>query len=158
MELKIEYVPIEELKPYAYNARKHDKESIEAIKASIEEFGFDDPIGVWKNNVIIEGHGRYLAGKELGLETVPIIRLDHLTEEQRRAYALAHNKTTEVSTWDYGLLDKELDDILDIDMSKFGFLNFDMDIDMESFLENVTESTPKKRTVTCPHCGEEIEL
>ena len=121
-ELKIEYVSLDKLKPYDKNARKHQEADLSTIKASITEFGMSDPIGVWgKDNVIVEGHGRYLACKELGIEQVPVIHLDHLTDEQRRAYALAHNKTAEMSEWDFDLLGDELADILDIDMSDFGF-------------------------------------
>jgi ParB-like chromosome segregation protein Spo0J len=127
MELKIEYLSLNELKPYEKNARKHQKDDLSTIKASIKEFGMSDPIGVWgENNIIVEGHGRYMACKELGIESVPVIHLDHLSDEQRRAYALAHNKTAEMSQWDFDLLGSELDDILDIDMSDFGFdLNLD---------------------------------
>ena len=122
MELKIEYLTLDKLKPYEKNARKHQKADLSTIKASISEFGMSDPIGVWgKDNVIVEGHGRYLACKDLGIEQVPVIHLDHLTDEQRRAYALAHNKTAEMSEWDYDLLGEELDGIFDIDMSDFGF-------------------------------------
>lgn len=120
--MHIEYIDIDELKPYPNNARKHGKKDVEAIVASIEEFGFDDPIGIWsEENVIVEGHGRYQAAKSLGYTQVPVIRLDHLTDEQRKAYGLAHNKTAELSSWDFDLLDVELDDIEDIDMTDFGF-------------------------------------
>lgn len=120
--LKIEYLPVGSLKPYEKNARKHENADIDAIVASIKEFGFDDPIGVWgKDNLIVEGHGRLLAAKQLGMESVPVIHLDHLTDEQRRAYALAHNKTAENSEWDDDLLFGELGDIFDIDMEQFGF-------------------------------------
>ena len=118
--LKIEYLPIDALKPYERNARKHQKKDIDAIKASIEEFGFDDPIGIW-NDTIVEGHGRLIAAKELGMAEVPCIRLDHLSEEQRRAYALAHNRTAELSEWDFDIQATELNDIFDVDMSQFGF-------------------------------------
>ena len=122
MELRIEYLTLDKLKPYEKNARKHQEADLSTIKASIKEFGMSDPIGVWgKDNIIVEGHGRYLACKELGIEQVPVIHLDHLTDEQRRAYALAHNKTAEMSEWDYDLLGEELDGIFDIDMSDFGF-------------------------------------
>ena len=122
MELKIEYMALEKLKPYEKNARKHQEADLSTIKASISEFGMSDPIGVWgKGNIIVEGHGRYFACKELGIDKVPVIHLDHLTDEQRRAYALAHNKTAEMSEWDFDLLGEELADILDIDMSDFGF-------------------------------------
>ena len=120
MELQIEYINPNDLVPYEKNARHHASEDIEAIKRSIQEFGFKDPIGVW-NGVIVEGHGRAAAAKELGLETVPIIRLDDLTDEQRRAYALAHNKTAELSGWDFDVLEEELKKISEIDMEKFGF-------------------------------------
>ena len=106
MELKIEYIPVSKLKPYEKNARKHDSKSIEAIAASISEFGFDDPVGIWGDNFIVEGHGRVQAAKKLGMKSVPCVRLDHLTDEQRRAYGLAHNKTAEVSDWDFDLVDQ----------------------------------------------------
>lgn len=122
MKLSIEYININELKPYEKNARKHEKADVSTIKASIEEFGMCDPIGIWgENNVIVEGHGRLMALKELGYEEVPCIRLDFLSDEQRRAYALAHNKTAEMSDWDFNILDSELDNIFDIDMTDFGF-------------------------------------
>lgn len=120
MDLKIEYLNPSELKPYENNARKHGKVDIEGIKASIQEFGFNDPIGVWKDNIIIEGHGRLMAAQALGMEKVPVIRLDKLTDDQRRAYTLAHNKTAELSAWDFEKLEKELAEI-DIDMTEFGF-------------------------------------
>lgn len=113
MELKIEYVALDKLKQYEKNARKHQEADLSTIKASISEFGMSDPIGVWgKGNIIVEGHGRYLACKELGIDEVPVIHLDHLTDEQRRAYTLAHNKTAEMSEWDFDLLGDELADIL----------------------------------------------
>lgn len=121
-ELKIEYIPVGSLRPYDKNARKHKDADVKTIMSSIQEFGFDDPIGVWgPENLIVEGHGRLLAAKKLGMETVPVIRLDHLTDEQRRAYALAHNKTAEMSEWDDLLLSQELLDIFNIDMMAFGF-------------------------------------
>lgn len=120
--LKFEYLPVESLKPYSKNARKHTEKDIQAIINSIEEFGFDDPIGVWSDkNIVVEGHGRLIAAKRLGMETVPCIRLDHLTDEQRKAYALAHNRTAELSKWFDDLLQSELTDIENIDMELFGF-------------------------------------
>ena len=120
--MKIEYVNPKELTAYERNARKHGEEDIEGIKASIEAFGFRDPIGVWGNKkLIVEGHGRQRAAIELGLDRVPIIRLDDLTDEQRRAYALAHNRTAELSEWDIKLRDAEILDIENIDMTAFGF-------------------------------------
>lgn len=120
MELSIEYVGLDEIKPYENNARAHGKVDVQAIAKSIQKFGFNDPVGVWHDQ-IVEGHGRLLAAKELGLDKIPIIRLDDLTDEQRRAYMLAHNKTAELSNWDMEVLASELKDLADIDMSQFGF-------------------------------------
>ena len=120
--MKIEQIKIEDLKPYERNARKHEAADVAAIVKSIEAFGFNDPVGVWgPQNVIVEGHGRVMAAKQLGMTEVPCIRLDNLTDEQRRAYALAHNKTAELSTWDAELLPLELEDLPTIDMAGFGF-------------------------------------
>lgn len=129
-ELKIVYLPPGELTPYEGNARRHAEEDLAAIRASIEEVGFLDPIGIWgKNNLIVEGHGRQMVALEMGLDKVPCIRLDQLTDAQRRVYALAHNKTAEMSGWDFTKLEAELADLdMDFDMSAFGFTNMDMSI------------------------------
>lgn len=119
-ELKIEMLATTALQEYEGNARQHGEIDIKAIKASIEEFGFNDPIGIWGENVIVEGHGRLEAAKQLGMTEVPCIRLDHMTDEERRAYAIAHNKTAELSAWNFQKLDIELLGIKSIDMSKFG--------------------------------------
>ena len=120
MQLQVEYVDISTIKPYKGNAKEHPKEQIEQIKKSMQEFGVKDPIGIWHNE-IVEGHGRYMALKELGEKTIPIIRLDDLTDEQRRAYALVHNQLTMNSPFDLDTLKVELDNIGEIDMSEFGF-------------------------------------
>ena len=138
MNLKIEYLPVKELRPYEKNARKHADADVSTIVKSIEEFGFDDPIGIWgEDNTIVEGHGRLIAAKKLGMKQVPVIRLDHLTDEQRRAYALAHNKTAEMSDWDFDMLASELDDITDIDMTDFGF-----DLEEQEEEKEIIEDTP----------------
>lgn len=122
-ELKIVYLPPGELTPYEHNARRHADEDLSVIKASIRENGFCDPIGVWgENNLIVEGHGRQLAALEMGLDSVPCIRLDHLTEAQRREYALVHNKSAELSGWDFTQLEAELAELeMEFDMTDFGF-------------------------------------
>lgn len=126
MKLQVEYVPRESITPYAGNAKLHPAEQIEQIKESIQEFGFNDPIAVWKNE-IVEGHGRLIAAEELGIEEVPIIRLDDLTEEQRRAYALVHNKLTMNTGFDFEVLTDELAAIgEDIDLADFGFSDFEL--------------------------------
>jgi ParB-like chromosome segregation protein Spo0J len=153
--LKIEYLPLDALKPYERNAKEHPREQIEQIKESIRQMGMNDPIGIWGEEcLIVEGHGRLLALQELGYAEAPTIRLDHLTDEQRRAYTLIHNKTTMNSGFDFEMLNAELDD-LDIDMGDFGFVNVD-DIDVDSFFD---ESAPKEtkedeeKEIKCPHCG-----
>lgn len=134
-KLKIEYVPIDTLKAYENNAKIHTPEQIEQIKRSIEEFGFNDPIAVWHDNEIIEGHGRLMAGLEMGIKTVPIIRLDDLTDEQRKAYMLVHNKLTMNTDFDFSILETELQSITEISMDDYGFdMSFD-DIEEEKEIE-----------------------
>lgn len=135
--MEIINLKIDDLIPYSKNAKKHPKKQIAEIANSIEEFGMNDPIGVWSDkNIIVEGHGRWLACKELGFNTVPCIRLDHLSEEQRKAYTLAHNKVAE-SDWDFDLLDDELNDILNIDMEQFGFEFKDEELEKEKVQKRV---------------------
>ena len=119
MELKIEYLPIKELKPYEKNTRKHQKKDVDNIARSIEKYGMCDAIGIWgEQNIIVEGHGRMLACRKLGMTEVPCVRLDHLTDEQRREYAIAHNATAELSEWDLDILPDEL---AELDLSDFDF-------------------------------------
>lgn len=120
-DLTIVYKALDELKPYENNPR-NNKDAVKYVKNSIKKFGFKVPIVIDKDNVIVAGHTRYLASKELKLETVPCIIADDLTEKQIKAYRLADNKTAEKSEWDFLKLDLELDDLkLDFDMSDFGF-------------------------------------
>lgn len=119
MELKIEYVDINSIKPYKNNPR-HNEEAIPYVMNSIKEFGFKNPIIIDKNNVIIAGHTRLESAKRLGMKEVPIIHADDLTEEQVKAFRLADNKVSEMADWDFSTLTDELKDI-DIDMEQFGF-------------------------------------
>lgn len=160
MQLKIEYLSKKDLKPYANNAKIHTAAQVEQIKKSIREFGFNDPIAIWHDNEIIEGHGRLLAAMEMDeVQTVPVIRLDELTDEQRRAYMLAHNKLTMNTDFDIDLLNIELDDITNIDMTDFGFsLNFE---ESDSPQQKIKESTEvdlleyddENFECECPRCG-----
>ena len=130
--MEIIKLKLNELKPYKKNAKLHPQEQIEQIKKSIEQFGMNDPIAVWgEENIIVEGHGRLEALRQLGINEVDCIRLDHLTDEERKAYTLAHNKTTMNSDFDFDLLNEELDSILNIDMADFGFDKMDFDIEEE---------------------------
>ena len=127
-ELKIEYLSPEELTPYENNTRKHAPDDIEQIKKSILDDGFNDPIGIWgKNNLIVEGHGRQIAALELHLDKVPVIRLDHMTDDQRRDYAIRHNRTAELSTWDFTALEEEIAQ-LEIEGHDFEGLKFDFNM------------------------------
>jgi site-specific DNA-methyltransferase (adenine-specific) len=127
MELKIEYIAVDELKPYEKNNKKHEDFDIGEIAKSIDKYGMVDPIGIWKGNVIVEGHGRLLACKKLGIDTVPCIRLDHLTDEQRREYAIVHNKSSELALYDF---DNLADELAELDLSDFEF-DFGIDADEE---------------------------
>lgn len=143
--LKIEYVDINSIKPYKNNAKEHPKEQIEQIKKSIERFGMDDPIGIWKDE-IVEGHGRLIACKELGMKKVPIIRLDHLSDEERKAYTLAHNKLTMNSDFDIDILKQELESISNINMQDFGF---NLDFNEEQIVSE--EENPYTAKIEIPH-------
>ena len=159
MQLEIEYLPTEELVPYEDNARIHGPESVAGIANSIKAFGFDDPIGIWKGNIVIEGNGRLEAAKQLGLKTVPVVRLDHLTDEQRRAYALAHNKVAELSRWDEDLLKAELEAVEEFDMADFGFVKKVDETDYSELFEDAGEPKEKEpKTAICPHCGAVVEV
>ena len=160
--MKIEKVKIEEIKLYENNAKLHPEWQVEQIKNSIIEFGFNDPIAIDENNVIIEGHGRYLALKELDYTEVEIIRLDHLTEEQKVAYAIAHNKLTMNTDFDTEKLRIELSKLEEsnFDLSVLGFENIEleeiMEVDFEEVLEIEEEETENERTrhkLICPHCN-----
>lgn len=122
IRLAVEYVDILSLSKYKNNAKIHTQEQIEQIKASIKAFGFNDPLGVWKNE-IVEGHGRYMACLELGIKEVPVIRLDHLNDAERKAYIIAHNKLTMNTGFDMEILMREIEDIklegLDIELTGF---------------------------------------
>ena len=134
--MKIEMLKVKDLKPYKKNAKKHPKKQIERIANSIECFGMNDPIAIWKDNVVISGHGRLEAMKQLGYAEVPCIRLDHLTDEERKAYTLAHNKVAE-SEWDYSILDDEINSITEFDMGDFGF----------EFIDTEKNNTDKQKKI-----------
>lgn len=137
--LKIEYLSTNELRPYEKNARKHQKKDVENIAKSIQKYGMIDAIGIWgEDNTIVEGHGRWLACKKLKIDSVPVVRLDHLTDEQRREYAIAHNATAELSEWDIDFLDEELKSL---DLSDFDF-DFGLDL-AEDFGQAVEDDVPE---------------
>lgn len=120
----LENWPIKKVKPYERNPRRNDN-AVDAVAASIREFGFRQPIVVDRDGVIIVGHTRLKAAKKLGMKEVPVLVADDLTEEQVKAYRLADNKTGELAGWDFAGLEEELEAIADIDMSLFGFESLD---------------------------------
>lgn len=154
--MKIEKISIDKIILYENNAKVHTKEQIEQIKKSIEEFGNNDPIAVDENNVIIEGHGRLIALKEIGFKEAEIIRLSHLTEQQKRAYILVHNKLTMNTGFDFDILNIELETIENIDMGDFGFtLNFDDEKDQKlanSKELDINEFEDENFEFECPRC------
>ena len=157
MKLKIEYVDINSIKPYENNPRVND-EAVKYVANSIKEFGFKVPIIVDKNNVIVAGHTRYKACKELGIKNVPVIIADDLNEEQIKAFRLADNKVSEKAEWNFELLDEELDSILDIDMSVFDFENIE-ETNLDDFFEdNDNKKEKESKLIECPYCHKPIEL
>ena len=122
--MRILSISIDKVKPYENNPRYND-EAVDAVMASIKEFGFKVPIVIDKDNVIVTGHTRYKASKKLGLKTIPCIRADDLSEDQIKAFRVADNRVAEIAEWDFDKLAIEMDEI-DLDMSVFGF-------DMDSF-------------------------
>lgn len=148
--MQIERIPLKSLRPYENNAKIHTPEQVEQIVASIREFGFNDPIAVDENNMVIEGHGRLLALQELGIQEVEVIRLTGLTDEQKRAYIHVHNQLTMNTGFDLEILEQELRNITSIDMGEFGFdLDFDIEMDPSDFDDGEpvgsTESHIEKR-------------
>lgn len=131
-ELEVVKIPTTELVEYRNNAKLHPIEQIDQIAQSIWEFGFNNPILAWHNDVgepeIVAGHGRLMAARKLGLRELPVVFLDHMSEEQRRAYILVDNQLTMNSGFDDEILSMELDGITDIDMAQFDF-----DISLEEF-------------------------
>lgn len=146
---EIVYKSLDEIKPYERNARNNDN-AVDSVANSVKQFNFNVPITVDKNGVIVSGHTRYKAAKKLGLERVPVIVLDDLTDEEIKAYRLADNKTGELADWNIELLNDELQDLslTDIDMSNFGFdLNLfedDKEAKEDGFDEEVPEEPKSK--------------
>lgn len=133
---KIEVIGIEKLIPYAKNSRTHSDEQVAQIAASIKEFGFNNPVLVDKDDVIIAGHGRVMAARKCGLIEIPCIRLEHLTETQRKAYVIADNRLALNAGWDNELLTIELNELLADDFA-LDILGFDSD-ELKALLDPVT--------------------
>lgn len=155
-DLQVEYVPTDSLVPYVNNANIHSEEQVEQIAASIKEFGFNDPIAVWTNKdgepEIIEGHGRTLAAKKLGIDVLPVIHLDTLTDEQRRAYTHVHNQQTRNSEFDWEVLDMEMAE-LDFGWTELGFDMPDISYNPDEIFGVEEREEKEKAPTVCPECG-----
>lgn len=161
---QVQELPLDAIKPYIKNPRKIQN-AVGKVAASIKRFGFRQPILVDKDKVIIAGHVRYAAAKQLGMQRVPVIVCSDLTPAQVKAYRLADNKTAEEATWDVNLLAEELGAIKDFDMKEFGFTDFMINFDTgaEDILTNPEQSrkTPQEVepiSLTCPKCGYTWEI
>lgn len=156
--LNIEYRPVDSLIPYANNARTHSEEQVAQIAASIREFGFTNPILVDGERGVIAGHGRLLSARKLGMDTVPVIELAHLTPIQKRAYILADNRLAENAGWDKELLAVELADLnlSEFDLDLLGFTTDEIDELLNGDQEGLTDddSAPEVAEVAVSKTGD----
>src|SRR6266566_3717863 len=152
ISMKIEYIPVRQLRPYPTNARTHSKKQIQQIAKSIAKFGFCNPVLIDGAKQIIAGHGRVEAAKLLGIETVPTCQLSHLSEADKRAYILADNKLAEKAGWDRELLAIELQGLIeiDVDIELTGFEMAEIDLILEEAGEaSATASGPEDEVPEC---------
>ena len=152
-KLTIVYLRPDDLVPYERNARQHTPTDIDQIKASILKSGFNDPIGIWgEQNIVVEGHGRLIAAKELHLDKVPCLRLDHMTDVQRRDYTIRHNRTQELSSWDFEALEKEIAALMiagaDLKDLKFALKSLADEDPAQEYIDS-----EKENNHVCPRCG-----
>ena len=167
LKLEIKYLPINSIVGYVNNTRTHSQEQINQVKSSISEFGMVNPIGVHKN-VILSGHCRWEALKQLDYKEVPTVDLSHLTEAQKKAYIIADNKLALNAGWDEELLKIELESLqeLDFDLDILGFDDFEVEqifgegtnIVMEDFFEETEQKEKVEKTFICEHCGKESKV
>ena len=161
--MQIEQIQLATLIPYINNSRTHSDEQVAQIAASIKEFGFNNPILVDKDSGIIAGHGRLQAARKLGLTEVPCVRLEHLTETQRKAYIIADNRLALNAGWDNELLRFELNELDgNIDLSLLGFTVPELTIamgfgaDFEPGTEDDQGKLDQKDPIICPACSHEF--
>lgn len=161
-KLKIVYKKISDLTPYGNNPRLNDG-AVDAVAKSIEEFGFKVPIVIDKDGVIVAGHTRLKAAKQLAIDEVPCIIADDLSSEELKAFRLADNKVSELAEWNFEKLEAELTDI-DFDMSYFGFDDInEEDVNLDDFFTEAEERERIKKEeveeeITCPYCNKKFKL
>ena len=158
----IEHVAIEALIPYARNSRTHSDAQVAQIAASIREFGFTNPVLIDAQGGVIAGHGRIMAARKLSLPEVPCIRLDHLTDAQKRAYVIADNKLALNAGWDDEMLRVEFGELADLgfDVGLTGFAAEEMMAlelpEFEPGSEDEQGKLDETARITCPSCGHEF--
>lgn len=162
MNLVITQVPISAIQLPKHSLKAHPDHQIEQLTASIQAFGFNDPVALDENNEVIEGVGRVLAAKQLQLETIPVIRLAHLNAAQKQAYRIAHNKICLNTGFDLDALRDAFEELCALDNSLTSLTGFgEMELldlqqlpDVPELTQELTESMSQAKSVTCPHCGE----
>lgn len=164
MELEIKTMPISKIKMPDHSLKEHPQKQIQQIADSIQAFGFNDPVAVDEHNAVIEGVGRVLAARELGLKAIPVILLKHLNTAQKQAYRIAHNKICLNSEFNLEALRLEFESLAQLDESLLGMTGFETaeieDLMAVSTLPELgaelTESLKEAATVICPHCGGQV--
>lgn len=164
--MQVEKLKLDQIKEYKYNAKLHPEWQIEQIANSIKKFGFNDPIALDEKNIIIEGHGRYLAAKKLKLEEVPCIKLVHMTEQEKKAYILAHNKINLNTNFDLEILKEEFEEIKgmgEFELDLTGFTDFeisdmmndleDEELELDDYEDEDEGNSKKLNGLVCPDCG-----
>ena len=146
VEMKVVYMAVSELVPYENNPRNNEK-AVEAVANSIREFGFKNPIIVDRQKVIVSGHTRRLAALKLGLDLVPVVYADDLTDDQIKAFRLADNRVAEMAAWDEDLLKAEMAKAVDFEFGDYGF--------DQKELDEIVKKDVNIKTHKCPRCGME---
>lgn len=187
-ELSVEYKDVIELKAYENNARTHSDEQVDKIAISIQKFGFNSPILIDENHIIIAGHGRLLAAKKLGVFKVPTIMLTGLSDDERKAYTITDNRLSELGEWDHNLLLEEVSSLLSLDFnlddigldddfinSLNAYAQYEPVLEPSKHQEEVTDDDMSKKEkkmgeayqeksqqnlieIICPHCAEEFNI
>lgn len=151
---------IKELIPYEKNTKKHDKTQINNVAESIKQYGFVQPVVIDKNDVIVIGHCRVLAAKQLKMRTVPCVSVDDLTPEQVNALRIVDNKSNE-SEWDFDFLADELADLnlgdFDFDF-KMPYQEEESNVNIDDFFVDAEQKPKEPKKMQCPHCGEWFEI
>lgn len=155
-EIKLIRKKVNDLLPYENNPR-HNDDAVDPVSESIVKYGYKVPIIIDGDGTVVTGHTRLKALQKLGIEEVDVILADDLSDEQVREFRLVDNKVSEFAKWDSVKLEEEMAS-LENSLEGFGFISLS-DIDYDQFFEDVTEEKEKKKkTVVCPHCGEEFEV